>query len=128
MSEVACLLLAAGCSRRMLGENKLLVELGGCTILRRVAEEACRAPFSIVVLVTGHEQNAITEQVLGLPIVLAHNENYERGMHSSIRAGLLALGSSAKFFAVCLADQPFLTAEDYGILIDQAERSPDAMM
>ncbi len=121
---VSCLLLAAGQSRRMAGANKLLLDLDGRTVLERVCTELSRARFSDYVAVTGFESSLVEKELAAFNFRVVRNEAFSLGMHSSIRRGLMALPSTSAFFAVCLGDQPFLTAADYSALIAAADSHP----
>ena len=105
MLRVAAVVLAAGKSQRM-GRNKLLLKLGGMTVLDRVlsALEASRVEEVFVVL--GHRLEDL------VPIVDAHaaeavfNPDYEEGMTSSFKTGLSRVSGNAAF--LCLGDQAVL--------------------
>jgi molybdenum cofactor cytidylyltransferase len=103
---VAAIVLAAGSSTRMRGANKLLAEIGGKPLLRRVVERVLAAHIREVVVVTGHEQ-AKTESALGgLAVRFVHNPAHRDGLSTSLRAGIAALSPSASGALVCLADMP----------------------
>lgn len=122
MIGVSALLLCAGKSSRMEGENKLLMKFDTESVIARTAGQVSRARFSEIVAVTGHQSLLIENELQGFSerIRLIGNPHFEVGMHSSIRAGLQALSAPADFFAVCLADQPLLTVRDYDHLIRAA--------
>ena len=75
----------------MAPRNKLLVEIAGEPLVRRVARAALEAGLDPVVAVTGHERDAVTGALRGLPLQLAHNADYAEGIASSLRTGLAAL-------------------------------------
>lgn len=110
----------------MQGQNKLLLSLDGRTVLDHVIDQVKHAPFSEVIAVTGHESVFVEPVFSSRDLRFIRNEAYTSGMHSSIRAGLLALREPADFVAVCLADQPFLRAGDYETLIQAAAAHPGA--
>lgn len=122
MIGVAALLLCAGKSSRMEGENKLLMRFDTESVLSRTAGQVSRAQFLEIVAVTGHDQLKIENELkpFGERIRGVHNDVFDVGMHSSIRKGLESLQTKAEFFAVCLADQPLLTVRDYDHLIRAA--------
>ena len=127
--RVSALLLCAGQSSRMDGENKLLMKFDSQSVLRRTSNQVCQARFHDVVAITGHERERITAELQAFDrIRIVHNPQFEVGMHGSIRAGLKTLDASADFFAVCLADQPLLTSRDYDFLISVAEAHPSALL
>ena len=106
--RVAGIILAAGSSTRM-GRNKLLLELGGETVVRRAARTAIDAGLDPVVVVTGHAHEAVAAQlhVFGLTTVV--NTNHAAGQHTSVAAGIAALGDDCAAAIVMLADMPFVT-------------------
>ena len=126
-TNVACLLLSAGSSRRM-GTNKLSLPLETQTVFETTLGEIEDAPFAEVIVVTGHEAEVIKPLIARGRALHVHNPNYNAGMHSSIRAGLENLPASEGFVAVCLADQPLLKRSDYTRLIEAAKKNPEARL
>lgn len=126
MKKVSCILVAAGLSRRMQGLNKLLLEIGGEALVARIAAKLCAAGFEEVVAVTGHDAAKVQEKLKGLPLSYAHNPDYQRGLHSSIRAGLENLQKPHEGVMICLADQPDLSLRDILTLIDNYRRHAGA--
>jgi molybdenum cofactor cytidylyltransferase len=57
--KVAAIVLAAGRSTRMGGPNKLLARIDGVPLVRHAAEAALGAGLAEVVVVTGHQQEAV---------------------------------------------------------------------
>jgi xanthine dehydrogenase accessory factor len=120
--RATAVLLAAGLSRRMGGGNKLLIDIGGQPLARRTAL-ACLAAGVRLHVVLGHEAGRVREALAGLPAVFVENPRYAEGRASSVRAGLDSLDDFGDAVLVVLADQPALTAEDIGGLLDAFARS-----
>jgi molybdenum cofactor cytidylyltransferase len=120
---ISAVVLAAGASSRM-GEQKLLLPLGGESIIRRTVRQVCATGVDEVLVIVGHEHERIVKELEGLPIRHALNERYRDGMGTSFRTAVEHLGgSSAAMFA--LADQPFVSTKEYRQVIDTfLERSP----
>ncbi len=116
--RVAGVLLAAGTSSRM-GTNKLFVELGGTTVLRRAALTAGAAGLDPILVVLGHESKRAQTELAGLSCSWIFNPDYARGMNTSLRAGISALPESTPAAVVLLADMPFVTAEMIRQLVEQ---------
>jgi molybdenum cofactor cytidylyltransferase len=115
---VSAVLLAAGESRRMGAANKLLLDIGGVTVVRRTAEQILAAGVAELVAVLGHQGEAIADALDGLPLRTVVNPDYAAGQMTSVQAGLAALETPGDAAMICLADQPLLTAADYRLLID----------
>jgi len=107
---VAGIVLAAGQSTRM-GRNKLLLPLGGTTVLRRAVGTALAGGLDPVFVVLGHESDRIREELRGLSCTPIVNEEYRLGMNTSVRAGFLAVPDTASAGIVVLGDMPFVVPE-----------------
>lgn len=119
--SVALLLLAAGGSTRM-GRPKQLLPYHGRTLLRRAAETAAATGYAPIVLVTGALHDELATEIAGLPITLAHNPDWETGMASSIRTGLMALAAAQPTAVlIMLTDQPLVTPDILNQLIEQQQ-------
>lgn len=119
MSErVAGILLAAGLSSRM-GNNKLFLELGGKTVLRRAAGTALAAGLDPVLVVVGNERERVEAELKGLPCTPVFNGDYARGINTSLRKGIAAVPEEAAGAVVLLADMPFVSAGMIRELVDR---------
>jgi len=120
----SAVVLAAGASTRM-GTQKLLLPFGGEPLIRRTVRQVVDAGFDDVLVVLGHAHENTLAALDGLAIRHAVNPDYESGMGSSFRTAIEHLpDSDAAMFA--LADQPFVTTNEYRMVLDTYRRSaPD---
>jgi molybdenum cofactor cytidylyltransferase len=109
-SDVSAIVLAAGQSTRM-GRNKLLLSLGGTTVVRRAVGTAIEAGLSPVFVILGHESGRIREELGDLSCTPIVNEDYAAGMTTSVRKGFQAVSDEAAAGIVLLGDMPFVMAE-----------------
>lgn len=124
---IAAVVLAAGASSRM-GTHKLLLALGGESLIRRVVGTLLAVPVADVVVVVGHNHRAIESELAGLPVRFALNENYRKGMGSSFAAGVRALDERIGAALFVLGDRPFVTAADYRRLLDAYRSGASALV
>jgi CTP:molybdopterin cytidylyltransferase MocA len=123
--RVAAVILAAGKSQRM-GVNKLLLKLGGITVLDRVLSSLEASHVEEVFVVLGHKPDDLR------PIVDAHaaeaviNPDYEEGMTSSFKVGLSSVSVDAAF--LCLGDQAVLDHVLMDGMIDAMEADPESLI
>lgn len=103
--KIAGIILAAGGSKRM-GQPKLLLEWHGAPLIHWVARTALAAGCSPLIVVTGANAAAVTHSLAGLPVVLAHNPDWEQGQSTSVRTGVNALPPETDAAIIFLADQP----------------------
>ena len=107
---ISAIVLAAGESKRM-GRPKQLLEWGGKTLLRHVLESLLSSAADEVILVLGYEAEVIRKSLAEFPIKIAINPDFQQGMVSSLRQGLLAMDPGSEAFLVLLADQPGIGPE-----------------
>jgi len=89
-TKLAALILAAGYSSRM-GRSKPLLPFGGQTALARVIGSFRQAGIDRIAVVTGHQAEQLDPLLRELDVGAIANPNYERGMYSSVQAGIAAL-------------------------------------
>ncbi len=115
--RVAALVLAAGQSRRMGPDNKLLEPIGGVPMVRAVVENVGRAQVAQVTAVLGHEPDEVRAALDGLSVSFVQNADYGKGLSTSLKAGLDALPGDIDAVLVCLGDMPFVEAQHLNKLI-----------
>ena len=110
--EVAVVVLAAGQSRRMGRRNKLLEAVDGEPMVRHAVHAAASAAGGRpVVVVTGHEREAVEAALSGYDVAFVHNPDYGAGLSTSLARGVAALPPGIEGAIVCLADMPGVRAE-----------------
>ncbi|MDB5321766.1 MAG: hypothetical protein JWN40_3397 [Phycisphaerales bacterium] len=112
MFDVAVVILAAGGSARM-GRPKQLLSFEGRSLLRRAAEAAIESGCGPVVVVLGARAEEMRAELSGLGVDVVRNEGWERGIGTSIRAGvghLSSLPHAPSAVMIMLCDQPLVTA------------------
>ena len=110
-ARIAALILAAGQSRRMGAENKLLLEIDGKPMVRHVAERVLASAAQPVTIVLGHQPEAVKAALAGLDVGFVENPDYADGLSSSLKAGLAAVPESADGAIVCLGDMPGVSTD-----------------
>jgi molybdenum cofactor cytidylyltransferase len=123
---VACIVLAAGRSTRMGGANKLLAEVGGKPMVRRVVEAALASRARPVVVVTGHQAAGVAAALAGLEVTFVDNPDYAVGLSSSLKAGIGAVPVSADAALVLLGDMPQITSVHLDRLVAAFAAEEDA--
>ena len=119
--RVAAVVLAAGRSSRMGAPNKLLAHFEGEPLVRRAVRTALASRAEQVVVVTGHQAEAVEAAVADLDVTIVHNENHASGLSASLRQGLAAVAPQCAGAVICLADMPLVRAEHLDRLIEAFE-------
>ncbi len=115
MASVTAIVLAAGLSRRMGSDNKLLLPIAGKRIVAHVIDQVARSQCHELIVVTSH----LTHDALEGGYQRAVNANAEQGMTSSIQTGIRASKKDTDGFMICLGDQPLIQSHTYDQLISQ---------
>jgi molybdenum cofactor cytidylyltransferase len=108
--RVAAIVLAAGQGRRMGGPNKLAATIGGKPLVRIAAEAAVASRADPVIVVTGHQPEAVRASLAGLDAAFVHNPDFAEGLSTSLRRGIAALPEDVDGVVVLLADMPGVDA------------------
>ncbi len=125
---IRAIVLAAGLSRRMGEENKLLLPFGGSTVLETTIGNILTAELGETVVVVGHESENVLpfldkypHRVLGVKnLSITLNLDYETGMTSSIQAGVrMAENDSETHYMICLSDMVLIKPAEYQYLKNQ---------
>lgn len=116
--RIATLILAAGSSTRM-GKAKQLLALGNTTLLGKVIENVIQIPNNHVFCVLGANATRIKESIQNYSIATILNNDYEKGLSTSITCGIGVISKLA-FDAVIivLGDQPNVSSEYLKHLIE----------
>lgn len=108
---IAGVVLAAGTSSR-LGRPKQLVVVDGKPMVQHVVDALLAAGVHEVVVVLGHEADAVRAALAPHPRVRAVvNPDHAAGLSSSLVVGLRSVSARAGAVAIVLGDQPRLPAE-----------------
>ncbi len=103
--RLSAILTSAGESIRM-GRPKALLEWRGVPLVEYQAASLLEGGASEVIVVLGHEREAIAPHVRGEGVKLVVNPLYTHGKTTSIRAGLRAVSASATAIMLLAVDQP----------------------
>ncbi len=107
--RVAALVLAAGLSRRMAPQNKLLAMMpNGQRMIQATAHRILGSSANPVIVVSGHQDRQIREALADCKVRFVHAPDYAEGVAASLRTGIAALSSSIGAVMVCLGDMPLV--------------------
>ena len=120
------MILAAGASTRM-GTQKLLLPIGGEPLVRRAVRQVCAAGFDDVLVVLGSDHEAILAALDDLAVRHAINPSSPAGWAArSARPSSIWRTATAAMFA--LADQPFVTTNEYRTVLDAYRQHAPAIV
>ena len=130
MQKIGAVILAAGESSRF-GRPKQLVQFRGKSLVRRVVDAAKDANCSAIVVVLGSRREQIERELKETDAIVAENEDWRRGIGSSIRVGVeSAVNQAPDIEAIVLltCDQPFIKTDTIECLIAMREKTKKAIV
>jgi len=128
MAQVAAIVLAAGRSSRMGPQNKLIADIAGKPMVRRVAETALASAARPVLVVTGHMAAEVGAALSGLDVTPVANPDYATGLASSLKAGIRAVPAGCDGALVLLGDMPRISPEVVGALLEAHAGAPERIV
>jgi molybdenum cofactor cytidylyltransferase len=102
-----------------MGRPKMLLRLGGRSLVRRVVDALEGAGLAEVVVVAGAEAEAVADELRGTRARVVVNPDFARGQSTSLQAGLRALPDDVDAALCAVADQPLLGAEVVAALVER---------
>lgn len=117
INRIDCFILAAGMSKRMGNENKLLKKINNNTILNQTLKNHIESKINKINLILGYQKNIILKQINQNKIFIIENNNFKSGMLSSILKIDENISDDTKGVLISLADMPFVTSDDINKLI-----------
>jgi len=124
LTDISCLILAAGTASRM-GDLKQLLPLGDSTILEQVIQLTLNENFSEIIAIIGYEKARIKSEItINNPLFRwMENEKYSSGQSTSLRLGIKKTKSNS--FMVFLGDLPFIKSETVRIVFEKGKQMKD---
>jgi len=119
---ISMVILAAGKSTRMPGRNKLLANVEGVPMIRRVTQTALSSRVDEVIVVLGWEEEKIRSALAGLNCRIAVNTNFEAGQSSSVRAGLAEVSPSSRAVLILPGDVAMIDASSINVVIERYDQ------
>ena len=110
---IKVILLAAGLSKRMKSENKLIKLYKNKPLINYSLNVLTKSKVNKIIIVLGHQFKEVKKIIKkNKKIIFTYNKNYKKGMASSIKIGLKKISKNDKGFIVAQSDMPFVKQSD----------------
>ena len=110
---IKVILLAAGLSKRMKSENKLIKLYRNKPLINYSLNVLKKSKANKIIIVLGHQYKEVRKVIKkNKKIIFTYNKNYKKGMASSIKMGLKKVSKNDKGFIVAQSDMPFVKLSD----------------
>jgi len=107
---ISAILLAAGQSKRMQGENKLLKKYKKKYLINHILKSLIKSKVNKIIIVIGHENRKIKKIALkSKKITFVINSQYLKGISTSIKCGLKKISKKNIGFLIVHADMPLVS-------------------
>lgn len=119
------IVISAGEGRRMEGRIKQLLPWKNSTILGSIIETLKNSDLEKIYIVLGYEKDKIYNSIKDLlteKFEIIFNENYKKGMLTSIQEALKKAPPYFDGFIVFLGDQPFLNKNTVNKLLNEVRK------
>ncbi|MFP4538043.1 MAG: NTP transferase domain-containing protein, partial [Dichotomicrobium sp.] len=124
LKRYGAIVLAAGLSRRLPGENKLLKTYRGAPLVAHALTTVASLGLGNTVVVTGQDAQDVAALASAAGLRCIHNPAASEGMGASLSAGAHAMSEAVAGVFIVLGDMPHITAEDYARLAAAHEAQP----
>ena len=106
---ITAILLAAGESKRIPTENKLIKTFKGEPLINHILNSLIKSKVNKIIVVLGYEYFKLKKIILkNKKITLQINKNYKKGISSSIKYGIKKITKKNKGFMIVQSDMPHI--------------------
>ena len=110
---IKAILLAAGQSKRIKYENKLIKLYKNKPLINYSLNVLKKSKVNKIIIVLGHQHKEVKKIIKkNKKIIFTYNKNYKQGMASSIKTGLKKISKNDKGFIIAQSDMPFVKQSD----------------
>jgi molybdenum cofactor cytidylyltransferase len=102
----------------MPGRNKLLVEVNGEPIIRRVVERALSSHVDEVIVVLGWEAKKIRDALEDLSCRFVVNNEYRKGQSSSVKTGLKEVAHGIEAILILPGDVAMIESRSIDMVVE----------
>ena len=118
LNKVACFILAAGMSKRMGSENKLLTQYKNKIIINQTLKNHSESKLEKLNIIIGHDKESLKDTLKNFQIGVIENDNYMSGMLSSIKRINDYIDNEVTGIMISLADMPLVSSKDINSILD----------
>ena len=120
---IKAILLAAGQSKRLKSENKLIKLYRKEHLINHSLKSLLKSKVNKVIIVLGYQGKKIKKIIKkNKKNIFVYNKNFSKGMASSIKVGLKKVSLKDKGFIIVQSDMPFIKTSDINKIFDSIKK------
>ena len=110
---IKAILLAAGQSKRLKSENKLIKKFKNKALINHSLEALIKSKIDKIIIVLGYQDKEVIKVIKkNKKNIFVFNKKFRLGMSSSINTGLKKISKKGKGFIIVQSDMPFIKTSD----------------
>ena len=123
---IKAILLAAGQSKRLREENKLLKIYKNKPLINFSLNSLNKSKVNKIIIVLGYQNKKVKKVIKkNKKLIFVINKNYKKGMASSIKTGLKKVSKQDKGFIIVQSDMPYIKTRDINRICDSVKKRKD---
>jgi molybdenum cofactor cytidylyltransferase len=123
---IKAILLAAGQSKRLKGENKLIKKFKNKALINHSLQALFKSKVDKIVIVLGYQDKEVRKVIKNnKKNIFVINKKFKLGISSSINAGLRKITKNDKGFVIVQSDMPFIKTSDINKIYNSISKKRD---
>ena len=120
---IKAILLAAGQSKRLKGENKLIKKFKNKSLVNHVLSSLVKSKVNKIIIVLGYENKKLRKIIKkNKKNIFIINKKFKSGMSTSIKSGIRKISKKDKGFMIVQSDMPFIKSSDINKIYDSIKK------
>jgi|TARA_B110000014_G_C20044717_1_gene543165 molybdenum cofactor cytidylyltransferase len=119
LDRIASFILAAGMSKRMGSENKLLKKYNNNTILNQTVKNHSESKLKKINIIIGYDKEEIINALKDFDVIIIENKDFESGMLSSIKKIKNNIDDKVSGIMISLGDMPLVSKDDINHIVEK---------
>lgn len=121
---ISAIVLAAGQSRRLKGENKLVKKFKTKPLINHVLNSLYKSKINKNIIVLGYQKEKIKKVIKkNKKNLFVTNKNFKKGISTSIKTGLRKISKKDEGFLIVQSDMPFIKSSDINKIYNSIKKS-----
>lgn len=116
-TRITAIVLAAGSSSRMGGEDKLMMMIEGKPLLYRAVKNICASDISKCIVVVRSDPNKYRAMLTDFDVEITVAPHAHEGMSASMKTGVETADENSNGYMICLGDMPNLMPHHFNEVI-----------
>ena len=120
---IKAILLAAGQSKRLKGENKLIKKFKNKPLINHILNSLLKSKVNKIIIVLGYQKKKLKKIIKkNNKNIFTTNKKFKLGMSTSIKSGLRKISKKDKGFIIVQSDMPFIKTSDINKIYNSIEK------